>query len=265
MASETADPIEWSHPPPSWAVPPERHVHSIIQCTLNGTRTCNRSMWGNHLAYAATKGMRENNVANNSLSLSLLSLSLTLPLSRVRSLALSLSLSHSRSLSLSLSLTLVRSLSLSLTLVHSLSRSLSPSFALSLSLTLVRSLSRSLSPSFARSLSLSPSFALSLSLLNTNNVYRNNKRWIPVTVNEISASITYPLLPLNEISASISYPLLPLKIEEIYHIEGIIRYHIKGIILQGIIGRKKLQLSTSIKLWNNQSHPSNIRLWLVEP
>ena len=33
MASETVDPIDWSHPPPSWAVPPERLMHSINQCT----------------------------------------------------------------------------------------------------------------------------------------------------------------------------------------------------------------------------------------
>ena len=33
MASESIDPINWSHPPPSWAVPPERLVHSINQCT----------------------------------------------------------------------------------------------------------------------------------------------------------------------------------------------------------------------------------------
>ena len=33
MASETVDPIDWSQPPPSWAVPPERLVHSINQCT----------------------------------------------------------------------------------------------------------------------------------------------------------------------------------------------------------------------------------------
>ena len=46
MASETVDPIVWSHPPPSWAVPPEHHVHSINQCNLSGTRTCNRSMRG---------------------------------------------------------------------------------------------------------------------------------------------------------------------------------------------------------------------------
>ena len=26
MASETVDPIDWSHPPPSWSVPPELHV-----------------------------------------------------------------------------------------------------------------------------------------------------------------------------------------------------------------------------------------------
>ena len=55
-ASETIDPIDWSHPQPSWAVPTELLVHSINQCNLSGSRTCNRSMWGNHLAYAATDG-----------------------------------------------------------------------------------------------------------------------------------------------------------------------------------------------------------------
>ena len=50
MASDTLDPIDWSHPPPSWAVPPERLVHSINQCNIRGNRTCNRSMRGNHLA-----------------------------------------------------------------------------------------------------------------------------------------------------------------------------------------------------------------------
>ena len=56
MASETVDPIDWLHPLLSWAVSPERLVHSINQCNLSGTRTCNRSMRGNHLAYAATQG-----------------------------------------------------------------------------------------------------------------------------------------------------------------------------------------------------------------
>ena len=67
MASETVHPIDWSHPPPSWSVTPERHVHSINQCNLSGTRTCNRSMRGNHLAYAATQGMviLESNVTPN--------------------------------------------------------------------------------------------------------------------------------------------------------------------------------------------------------
>ena len=46
LASETVDPIDWSHPPPSWAVPPERLMHSINQCTLSESRTCNRSMRG---------------------------------------------------------------------------------------------------------------------------------------------------------------------------------------------------------------------------
>ena len=35
MASETVDPFDWSHPPPSWTVPPERLVHSINQCNLS--------------------------------------------------------------------------------------------------------------------------------------------------------------------------------------------------------------------------------------
>ena len=51
MASKMVDPIDWSHPPPSWAVPPERHMHSINQCNLSGTRTWNRSIRGIHLAY----------------------------------------------------------------------------------------------------------------------------------------------------------------------------------------------------------------------
>ena len=57
MASETVDPTDWSHSPPSWAVPPERHVPSINQCNLSGTGTCNRSMRGNRLDYAATQGI----------------------------------------------------------------------------------------------------------------------------------------------------------------------------------------------------------------
>ena len=37
MASETEDPIDWSHPPPSGAVLPERLVHSINRCSLRST------------------------------------------------------------------------------------------------------------------------------------------------------------------------------------------------------------------------------------
>ena len=36
MASETVDPIDGSHPPPSWAVPPELHV-------LNGVNAAYKS------------------------------------------------------------------------------------------------------------------------------------------------------------------------------------------------------------------------------
>ena len=53
-------PINWSHPPPSWAVPPERLVHSINRCSsaTAGIRPCNLatfSMRGNHLTYATTQ------------------------------------------------------------------------------------------------------------------------------------------------------------------------------------------------------------------
>ena len=38
MASETVDLIDWSHPPCSWAVPPEQLMHSRYQCGLSSTR-----------------------------------------------------------------------------------------------------------------------------------------------------------------------------------------------------------------------------------
>ena len=43
-------------PPILMGSTPERHVHRINQCNLSGTRTCNRSMRGKHLAWAATQG-----------------------------------------------------------------------------------------------------------------------------------------------------------------------------------------------------------------
>ena len=33
-------------------------MHSVNQCKFSGTRTCNRSIRGNHLAYAATQGIK---------------------------------------------------------------------------------------------------------------------------------------------------------------------------------------------------------------
>ena len=62
MASETVDPIDWSHPPPLWAVSPERLVHSKNRCSSATTwfRSCNLETFskrGNHLAYAATQGL----------------------------------------------------------------------------------------------------------------------------------------------------------------------------------------------------------------
>ena len=50
----TENPIDWSHPLPSWAVPPEHLVQSINRCSsaTTGIRSCNLatfSMRGNHL------------------------------------------------------------------------------------------------------------------------------------------------------------------------------------------------------------------------
>ena len=58
MASETVDPIDWAHPPPSLAVPTERQVHSTNRFSLSSTGNLsgNFSMKGNHLAYVATQG-----------------------------------------------------------------------------------------------------------------------------------------------------------------------------------------------------------------
>ena len=64
MASETVDPIDWSHPPPSWAVPHERLVHSINQCTSAESNVQHSSMRGNHLAYAATQGIASKQLKN---------------------------------------------------------------------------------------------------------------------------------------------------------------------------------------------------------
>ena len=73
MASETVDPIDWSHLPPLWAVPSERLVHSINRCSsaTAGIRSCNlqharQPPWPlrvcqypvtQGLLYAATRGM----------------------------------------------------------------------------------------------------------------------------------------------------------------------------------------------------------------
>ena len=54
MASEMLDPIDWSHPSPTRAVPPERLVHSINRCSSATAGIRSYSMRGNHLACAAT-------------------------------------------------------------------------------------------------------------------------------------------------------------------------------------------------------------------
>ena len=68
MALETIDPIDWVHPPPLWAVLPELLVHSINRCSLSstGNRSFNFSMRDNHLAYAATQGIKGRSPADTS-------------------------------------------------------------------------------------------------------------------------------------------------------------------------------------------------------
>ena len=71
MASETVDPIDWLHPPPSWAVPPEFHVlHGVnvgykSQDLLQQPRGEHASwgMPGQRTACAATQGI--NVIAQN--------------------------------------------------------------------------------------------------------------------------------------------------------------------------------------------------------
>ena len=43
MASETIDPIDWSHPSPSCAVPPERLLHNLNRCSLSRESTLQSS------------------------------------------------------------------------------------------------------------------------------------------------------------------------------------------------------------------------------
>ena len=40
MASETVDPIDWSHPPPLWAVPPDLHVLLGVNAAYNRNTCC---------------------------------------------------------------------------------------------------------------------------------------------------------------------------------------------------------------------------------
>ena len=59
MAIETVDPIDWSHPPPSWAVTPvwaPPAEYKSVQ-PLPGIDPATFSMRGNHLAYEATQGI----------------------------------------------------------------------------------------------------------------------------------------------------------------------------------------------------------------
>ena len=60
MASETVDPINWSHTPPSWAVPPELHVlHGVKSQDLlhhPGLERASKGMPDQRTTCAATQG-----------------------------------------------------------------------------------------------------------------------------------------------------------------------------------------------------------------
>ena len=65
MAPETVYPIDWSHPPPSWAVPPELHVLHGVNAAYKsqdlvhqpGLEHASTGMLDQHTACAATHGM----------------------------------------------------------------------------------------------------------------------------------------------------------------------------------------------------------------
>ena len=58
MASETVDPIDWSHPPPSWAVPHELHVLHGVNARLAapGFEQASTGMPDQRTTCAATQG-----------------------------------------------------------------------------------------------------------------------------------------------------------------------------------------------------------------
>ena len=66
MTSETVDPIDWSHPPPSWAVPPEVHVlHSDNEAYKSqdllhqpGLERVSTGMGDQRTTCAATQGIK---------------------------------------------------------------------------------------------------------------------------------------------------------------------------------------------------------------
>ena len=45
MVSETVYPIDWSHSPPSWAVPPERLVHIVLISATSAFEATTLPMW----------------------------------------------------------------------------------------------------------------------------------------------------------------------------------------------------------------------------
>ena len=65
MASETVDPTDWSHHPPSWAVPPELHLLHDVNAAYKsgdllhqpGLERASTGMPDQHTTCAATQGM----------------------------------------------------------------------------------------------------------------------------------------------------------------------------------------------------------------
>ena len=59
IASETVDPIDWSHPlPSSWAVPPELHVLHGLNPAYKSQEHASMGMPVQHTACAATQGIK---------------------------------------------------------------------------------------------------------------------------------------------------------------------------------------------------------------
>ena len=57
MASETVDPIDWSYPPPSWAVPPEQPVLHGVNAAYKSQDLLQQPMLGARLRVCQTNAL----------------------------------------------------------------------------------------------------------------------------------------------------------------------------------------------------------------